>query len=266
MTTLNINLWMAANRAGGDAGIGIRGRVTMAGSNYVVANQNIGTSAEDISMGDVAGANALMVLRNVDATNFIYLYGDGSTGTKLIGDLRHGQFAVLFGNDVTLGAKADTDACVLEKAIFETVQLSAGGLVRYTPTRPAIGMCVAGLDLSGMIDGQGIVLAHRYTEAIDGVGILDPIQVTTLAEASWPTTEGPKGGDAFGTIFMLNMGTHAVNDPITLWTAAGSGTFGALPALGGFALIPLNRAGHPYTNAGNTHNEARLITRKTLPA
>lgn len=263
MSTININLWLAAHRQGGSPSIGLRGRLNMAGDNYLAGNQNVGTAAEAIQVGDVTGADALVVLRNTDADNFVTLYADGETAAYPFGILYPGQFCALISHATPiLALKADTAACVVEKLILEDVEFAAGALATYRPSMPVLGYATAGLSISTVIDGQTITLAHQHTEAIDGSGLVDAVSATDLGGSLWPVTNGPVQGNRFGTIMAVNL--NAATYYSTLRADSGGQPFGLLPMHFGFALLPLNSATGPYYIANAAHQESRLVTRKTI--
>lgn len=83
-------------------------QVTMAGNNLVGGmTQDISTAAETINFGDISGAPAWTVIKNLDTANFVEIGGDsGLTVFKL--KLLAGQSASFFSAITPLYAKADT--------------------------------------------------------------------------------------------------------------------------------------------------------------
>jgi hypothetical protein len=84
----------------------------MAGDEMVHRTQSIGTSAEQVSFGDISGAPGMVKFTNLDATNFIELALDSGMTNK-IAKLRPGGVALFQPSSGTIYAKADTAACRL---------------------------------------------------------------------------------------------------------------------------------------------------------
>lgn len=87
----------------------------MAGNNLVGGlTQDIGTSAETIAFGDISGAPAVVVIQNLDTTNFVEIGGDsGLTVFKL--KILPGETYVFASPTTPLYAKADTAAVRIQK-------------------------------------------------------------------------------------------------------------------------------------------------------
>lgn len=81
--------------------------------------QSIGTSEEDIDVGDVATLG-WMVLRNIDTTNYV-TYGPKSGGVMVpFGRIEAGEPATLrLEPGITIRAQADTAAVKLDVRIYE---------------------------------------------------------------------------------------------------------------------------------------------------
>ena len=80
---------------------------SMAGDDMMQSTQNIGTTAELVSFADITGAPQLVMIRNLDATNFVELGGDsGLTVFKL--KIEAGQACLFTPSSATLYAKANT--------------------------------------------------------------------------------------------------------------------------------------------------------------
>lgn len=82
--------------------------------------QNIGTSAEDLYLGDVAVANqGFVILRNLDSTNFVdWGLNDGGT-IKSIGRMLPGEPAIFrLQPSQQLMLKADTASCNVEVKLY----------------------------------------------------------------------------------------------------------------------------------------------------
>jgi len=82
---------------------------SMTGSDMMQSTQNIGTTAELVSFGDITGAPQLVMIRNLDATNFVELGGDSGL-TVFKTKIAAGQACLFTPSSATLYAKADTAA------------------------------------------------------------------------------------------------------------------------------------------------------------
>ena len=81
----------------------------MTGSEMTQHTQSIGTTAETLSLGDITGVPGAIVIKNLDATNYIELGGDsGLTVFKI--KLLAGQFVAFQPTAATIYAKANTAA------------------------------------------------------------------------------------------------------------------------------------------------------------
>jgi len=90
----------------------------MTGADMMQNTQNIGTSAELVTFGDITGAPKLVMIKNLDVTNFIELGGDsGLTVFKL--KLRAGHATLFSPSSATLYAKADTASVLVQVAAVE---------------------------------------------------------------------------------------------------------------------------------------------------
>lgn len=257
----NLDLSLAVHRSGGTAGFGIRATPLMNGDNFIVDLQSVGTSAELIGAGDVTGANALLILKNSDATNFVTLYADGAGGTYPFGILYPGQFAVLFSiGTPAIGAKADTAPINLSKVILENVDMTTAGLEWYDPTKPELGKARARFSLNINIGGTTVSVLEQYEETILGSGMLDYITATITEGDLWPTTAGPIGGNSFGTFVALNA---SATDYSIIRATTGAQNFANIPLYGGFCLLPMNGGNLRYT-ASSAHSESRMVTRKQI--
>lgn len=262
MATFDIDLYLTAAGDVGCAGLGVRGTMTRSGDNYVLDNQNIGTSAEAVTMGDCATGNHFVVLKNGDATNFVTLYGDGASGTKAIAKVYPGQFACfLLLNGVTIGAKADTAGIILEKLIIENV--TVGTLTTYNPQPPSAGYATAAVSVLATIGSTQINTSVSSTEAVTAAGAITA-KPNTYSDwvTSWPDSTLTTG-NCFGTYMQVN------SDPTDAGSIADNTvavTFATVPGLNGFALIPFNHAGQYNATSATavTHNEAVVMTRKTI--
>ena len=106
--TQNITLQVTKN--GETTSLAHSKRVTQTGDDYTKKTQNIGTSAELVDLGDITGAPGQLVIKNLDATNFVEIGGDsGLTVFKL--KILAGEALLISPSSATIYAKADTAAC-----------------------------------------------------------------------------------------------------------------------------------------------------------
>jgi hypothetical protein len=82
-------------------------RHDMSGNEMVHRTQLIGTSAEQISFGDITGAPGMVKFTNLDATNFVEVALDSGMTNKLC-KIRPGGTALFQPSSGTLYAKTDT--------------------------------------------------------------------------------------------------------------------------------------------------------------
>ncbi len=243
MATISIDIALAANTAYGSSGLGVRGTITRSGENFVADNQTIGTSAAElVTMGDVSAGVCFFYLRNADTDpeNFVTLYSDGATGTKVIGKLYAGQVATGFGkNGMTIGAKADTISVALEKFIAEDVSVAANSIEAYTPATPSPGVSSTTVSIAATIGATTITIANTATETVASCGLLsDWIASQSSYSAIWPAS-ALVGGVAVGTGLIVN---RSVATAGLLAETAGTTTFGSLVPYNGFLLMPINAA------------------------
>ena len=83
------------------------------------AVESVGTSEEDMSYG-VLSTPGLIVMRNLDTTNYV-TYGPKSGGSMiLMGKLAAGQMAMFYlGASVQLRWIANTSACLVSYKVYE---------------------------------------------------------------------------------------------------------------------------------------------------
>src|SRR5690349_2534930 len=84
--------------------------VTVSGDNYIKNVQTIGTSAENISVVDVAAPGYVFV-RNLDSTNFVQFGPDNTNWFVKAKALEPACFRL---NGTSFMAKADTASCKVE--------------------------------------------------------------------------------------------------------------------------------------------------------
>lgn len=90
----------------------------MAGSDMLQNTQDIGTTAETVGFGAITGAPAMVLIQNLDPTNFIEL-GLSSGMTDKFAKLLPGQVILFPPSTATIYAKADTAEC---KVLVEAVE------------------------------------------------------------------------------------------------------------------------------------------------
>jgi hypothetical protein len=96
-----------ARKNGAEISISSTANVTMTGNGLVNATQVIGTTAETVSFGDIGGAPGEVVIKNLDATNFIEIGGDSGL-TVFKTKLMPGRSTIFQPTSATLYAKANT--------------------------------------------------------------------------------------------------------------------------------------------------------------
>jgi len=79
--------------------------------------QNIGTSAEAVTLGDITTAGQVFI-KNLDATNFVEVFLD-SGGTQRIAKLRPGYGMYIPFEGTALYAKANTASCKIQVVASE---------------------------------------------------------------------------------------------------------------------------------------------------
>jgi len=89
----------------------------MAGDDMIQSTQLIGTSAEALTMDEVSGVPARVMLVNLDTTNFV-LVGFTNPPTEMRLDANGGALSIRPALG-TIYLKADTAACRIAKAIVE---------------------------------------------------------------------------------------------------------------------------------------------------
>lgn len=103
------SIQFTARKNGAEISMSSSNSVTMAGDDFVNLTQVIGTTAELVSFGDITGAPGEVLIKNLDATNFIELGGDSGL-TVFKTKLLPGRFTIFQPSSATLYAKADTAA------------------------------------------------------------------------------------------------------------------------------------------------------------
>ena len=104
---ISYSISLTARKGGASVSQTKSGRATMAGDDMVKTTQLIGTTAELVTFGEITGAPQMVMIENLDATNFVEIGGDsGLTVFKL--KILAGEANLLSLSSATLYAKADT--------------------------------------------------------------------------------------------------------------------------------------------------------------
>lgn len=102
------SLNFTARKNGAEVAIATSNNITMTGDDLVSLTQVIGTTEETVGFGDITGAPGEVIIKNLDATNFVRLSATGQTGFAI--KLLPGRFTVFQPTSATLYAIADTAA------------------------------------------------------------------------------------------------------------------------------------------------------------
>ena len=104
---INNSLTFNADKNGAKIEFANSFKLVQAGDEFLSTTQVIGTSAETLNLGDITGAPGAVVIKNLDATNFVEIGGDsGLTVFKL--KILPGQHAAFQPTSATIYAEADT--------------------------------------------------------------------------------------------------------------------------------------------------------------
>ena len=90
----------------------------MTGAQMCNLTQNVGTSAEAITFGDISGAPEKLLIKNLDATNYVEI-DSADTFDKFPQKLVAGDFILLSPQTGTIYAKANTAAVNILKLAVE---------------------------------------------------------------------------------------------------------------------------------------------------
>jgi hypothetical protein len=90
----------------------------MAGTNVITIVQDIGTSAEALSMVDVTTIGYIL-LRNLDPTNYVELGLDAAVTAQVFAKLLPGDIALFPAKTATMYAKANTAGIQLQIVAVE---------------------------------------------------------------------------------------------------------------------------------------------------
>jgi len=109
---------ITATKSGASVSYSETSREDMSGDDMITSVQSIGTTAETVSFGEITGAPGLVVIKNLDSTNFVEFGGDsGLTVFKL--KLLAGKDMLIRPESATLYAKADTAAVKIQVTAAE---------------------------------------------------------------------------------------------------------------------------------------------------
>jgi len=100
-------LELTARKGGAVVSQSTSGNTTMAGDDMLQGTQVIGTSSEVVDFAEISGAPSMVLIQNLDATNFVEIGGDsGLTVFKL--KILAGKAILISPSSATMYAKADT--------------------------------------------------------------------------------------------------------------------------------------------------------------
>lgn len=109
---------LAALKSGAQVGYSTAANEDMTGSNLIQTTQPIGTSWEALTFGDISGAPAALLVKNLDATNFVEL-ALANDGTQKFAKIKKGKAILITPSTATIYAKADTAEVVVMKVACE---------------------------------------------------------------------------------------------------------------------------------------------------
>lgn len=94
-------------------------RADMAGSHLHATTQDIGTAYEAVVVPAEVATKGFAFFKNLDATNYLEIGVEVSSAFYAFAKLKAGQSALVPLSNISLFAKANTGACILELAIVE---------------------------------------------------------------------------------------------------------------------------------------------------
>lgn len=109
---------LSATKGGATVSLSSTKRIDMTGNEMMQSTQSIGTTAETLALGDVAGVPASVAIKNLDATNYVDIGGNADLDTFYV-RIRPGQTAVFQPSSGTLHAKANTAAVRVQIVAME---------------------------------------------------------------------------------------------------------------------------------------------------
>lgn len=104
---VQVSAGLSVSKSGISLGVSGAKSITQAGNANTGTVQNIGTSAEALSVGDVSTIGYLLI-KNQDATNFVEV-DSANTFDAFPQKLLPGEFVLLKPQTATIYLKADTD-------------------------------------------------------------------------------------------------------------------------------------------------------------
>ena len=115
---IKVNIGVTASKGGAVLNYNTSATATMAGTNLLDATQDIGTSAEAITFGDVSGAPGLLVVTNLSATNYVEVDAV-NTFDAFPQKIMPGMSIVLAPETGTIYAKAHTATVKVRKGVLD---------------------------------------------------------------------------------------------------------------------------------------------------
>jgi hypothetical protein len=104
---------MSANKTGASVSYSTTTSEDMTGDDMISSVQSIATSAETVNFGEITGAPGLVIIKNLDSTNYVEFGGDsGLTVFKL--KLLAGKDMLIRPQSATLYAQANTAAVKIQ--------------------------------------------------------------------------------------------------------------------------------------------------------
>jgi hypothetical protein len=106
-------LELTARKSGAVVSQNASGNITMTGSEMIQSTQVIGTTSEVINLGEIASAPAMLLVQNLDVTNYVEIGGDsGLTVFKL--KIPASKSILISPTSATIYAKANTASCRIQ--------------------------------------------------------------------------------------------------------------------------------------------------------
>lgn len=111
-----LSVSLRATKGGASVSASVSDSITMSGDDMEQGTQVIGTSAEAVTWGEITGAPKYVLLKNLDATNFVTVgFTNPPTEMKLLA----GESLLVPPTSANLYAIADTAACRVLKVAME---------------------------------------------------------------------------------------------------------------------------------------------------
>lgn len=108
--SITVNAQLILNLAAGGSISGLAAITEVQTGSHGIENvQNIGTTAENITLGDCANA-AFILIKNLDPTNYVEV-DSASAMTSFPQKIKPGGMILLSPETITIWAKANTAAC-----------------------------------------------------------------------------------------------------------------------------------------------------------